>query len=102
MFGVVGRGVVELVVARVAVVVVQCCCSQRFGSVNKQKNQQSSCCLLEWRSTKSGNLGKKELYFFINTRVTATTTENKNNGFACFRRNGVFRLLLVLSVVPVE
>ena len=67
-------------------------------STNKKTNSHLVAC---WSGgpPKAGTWGRRN-YIFINTRVTATTTENKNNGFACFRRNGVFRLLLVLSVVP--
>ena len=68
-------------------------------STNKKTNSHLVAC---WSGAppKAGTWGRRN-YIFINTRVTVTTTENKNNGFACFRRNGVFRLLLVLSYLVV-
>jgi hypothetical protein len=67
-------------------------------STNKKTNSHLVAC---WSGAppKAGTWGRRN--YILNTRVTATTTENKNNGYACFRQNGVFRLLLVLSVVPV-
>jgi hypothetical protein len=99
LVGVVGRGVVELVVAMLLLWLCSVVVRSVLGrSTNKKTNSHLVAC---WSGAppKAGTWGRRN--YILNTRVTATTTENKNNGYACFRQNGVFRLLLVLSVVPV-